>query len=372
MKTLFPKVFSLVILAGILFESPGFAQSTDLNGSLMQPEKDPHLKLLRTSAGDLREVVDLLQTRLENDKLEPINVIFGSGTETQPVPELVLRNVSGPDALQLIATAAGCEADPLVGASRNVIGYRLTSGPGSARPLSAGMSAPPAATASRTYRSIPRTGRRSESASASPTSETRLNVPATSSKQTAGSVGNYSVPLGGDSRSRNQSRGQTGINGRYRQALQKYTDETSTVSIFGGAPAARNTALATTRVYPLAAITASTKVADIEVTLSASLEVDGISSDDVKLVFHDKTGVLVVRGDDRAHDLVNDLLESLTANQSVVSNRDSARELVELRIELEAQLRSNERLQEQLDLAAAEARAMAKENSRLTAMLENK
>lgn len=379
MKTLFPKALLLLMVVGILLQPQGFSQTT-----LGAPETltvkstgSTPLKLLKTSPGGLREVVDLLQEQLESEALEPINVIFGPGTETKLVPELLFRNVSGPDALQLIATAADCEAEPLLGVSRNVIGYRLTS---TIRP-----SRPSRAIASSRIPATPRTAVPSrrvfqESMPTKPPGASEpqpfdfpeTEAPKGGSAQTssfrsgAGPQIRYGAGVG-EGASGNPNSSSIGSS----QQVSGYTGGGSRVYTYGGTPAAE-TRIQNTRVYPLAAITASTEFNEIEATMTDLLKVDGKSSEDVKLVFHDKTGVLVVRGTEHVHVLVSDLLESLTENQREVLEKNSVRDLTQLRIELEAQFQAKNRLQEQLARAEADARALAKENSRLKDMLGSK
>ncbi len=50
-----------------------------------------------------------------------------------PISKMVLRNVTGPDALRLIATAAGCELDPIMTmvahrdpTTGGIVGYAIT------------------------------------------------------------------------------------------------------------------------------------------------------------------------------------------------------------------------------------------------------
>lgn len=61
----------------------------------------------------LRDAIALLHELLKEEKLEPMNILLAPDTHNLTVPEFRVRNVTGPDALQLIAAATGCTAEPM-------------------------------------------------------------------------------------------------------------------------------------------------------------------------------------------------------------------------------------------------------------------
>lgn len=228
------------------------------------------LSVLQIPLSELAVAVDLLQRTLEDNGLEQLNILFGPDIRELDVSSVTLRNVTGPDALQLIAAAAGCTVEPMysteaqpppglpmpLGARPLVIGYQLRGKP-----------KPP---------TIART------------------LPG------AGGPPPMSVPGG----------------------------------IGGGAPRSDSATSPTgrlTRIYPLGAVTrqaherpvlnengqpkwpAST-FSDLEKTLREVLKADGVAENQVTLAFHEKTNVLVVNAAEPVHGLVEQLLRALTQN----------------------------------------------------------
>jgi len=114
------------------------------------PPAPRRLAVLQIPVSELEAAVDVLQNALEGNGLEQLNILFGPDTRDLEVSSVTLRNVTGPDALQLIAAAAGCTVEPmystesqtppglpvLVGVKAPVIGYQLR---GKAKPATTGI-----------------------------------------------------------------------------------------------------------------------------------------------------------------------------------------------------------------------------------------
>lgn len=77
------------------------------------PAAPRRLKVLQVPFSELESAVDLLQHALEDNGLEQMNILFGPDTKDLEVSAVTLRNVTGPDALQLIAASAGCTVEPM-------------------------------------------------------------------------------------------------------------------------------------------------------------------------------------------------------------------------------------------------------------------
>ena len=71
------------------------------------------LSLLETPACPLEGAVLHLQRALEASNMEPLNILFGPDTKDLEVASLNLRNISGEDALHLIAAAANCTVETM-------------------------------------------------------------------------------------------------------------------------------------------------------------------------------------------------------------------------------------------------------------------
>ena len=62
----------------------------------------------------LSDALVKLQKTLEEFSHDPINVLTKGDAGQRPLSKMVLRNVTGADALRLLATAAGCELEPIM------------------------------------------------------------------------------------------------------------------------------------------------------------------------------------------------------------------------------------------------------------------
>ena len=79
------------------------------------------LALFETEACPLEAAVQHLQTQLQLNKMEPLNILFGPDTKDLDVANLSLRNVSGADALQFLATSAGCTVEPMYSTESSLV-----------------------------------------------------------------------------------------------------------------------------------------------------------------------------------------------------------------------------------------------------------
>ncbi|MDA1276815.1 MAG: hypothetical protein O2960_22585 [Verrucomicrobia bacterium] len=349
------KTFLRIALLVFLSHSPGFAQSSS-NKTVEGPAGLNHISgripILEIAGGTIKAAVFELHNILESQAMEPINVILAPDTESRPVPELTLRNVTGLDALQLTASAAGCTVEPVKALSgEGIAGYKLVAA------VRWGITETPAEALRSTF--IAR-------------SPQKAMVPGSSNPYHADPF------VGRTYRSEDVASEMVAPEGSSRLGGggPRYGEGYATGSIFRyGSGNAPEKPIQSTRVYPLGAVTASTKLLEIEATLQDLLAVDGESSNGVKLAFHEKTKVLVVKGTESAHTLVSELLASLSENQKEDLNRKnesfdraSASEITQLQIRLEAQIQANERLQKQLAQAENEARELAKVNRQLKDM----
>jgi hypothetical protein len=254
---------------------------------------------LKIRSGPLTAAVEELSRALDAAHLPEINVIYPPETPAFQVPDLVLRNVSGPDALRLITVSAGCNLEPIPGSDNETIGFRV-------------------------FAPVQR-----------PAGRFVIN-PAT------GAASVDTLP------------GPTGVGqppGLEPAALAAGTPPPLQVMGFSGMPAPNAN---TVRVYSLGGITNTTKFADVEATLRDVLKADGVSADATKLAFHEGTNVLVVTADSRVHDLVTEYLGALQKNVAVAmaeEKRSGAdrRELIEVVSRLKAEQDQREKVTKQLE-----------------------
>ena len=100
-------------------------------------------------------------------------------------------------------------------------------------------------------------------------------------------------------------------------------------------------------------------------TLDDVLATAGTPKDQVKLAFHEKTNVLVVRGPAEAQAMVAQLLAALGKNNAGSSDRDATVQLATMTVRLEAMTAELDRLRKQIVEEEAERRGLEKENRRL-------
>jgi len=200
------------------------------------------------SDANLGQVVATLQHQLSERKLPRLNILIAPGAENFPVPPLELFNVTGHDALVLIAAAAGLEAKPIQaedpaqsagrgGARSRVIGYRI---------------------------------------------EKKVDPNASQSKE-------------------------------------RKDVETVAVDVVSKKEAEKPTV----RVYPLNPIIKGGPVDQLQQSIDEILQLSGADQTDVKISFHDKTNLLVVRGTASIHRTITELLEALQRNAKDGSSPDA-------------------------------------------------
>ncbi len=303
--------------------------------------------------GRLEDAVELVQQVLEATQQQRLNVIFSIPPDKAlVVPELTLRNVTGPDALTLLATAAECELRPIAGTtSGDVIGWEF-------RPLRApqrwekrtGGDPAGAAGSGSTFGGSGALGSLGGAAPGMPGMGGGLGGAPTSSIEVSGGIS------GTISESGDVGRGAGGglggllpspeqrvpalsevpiVNRLFIASSQpSLTTAAGTMAEGGGAPSPMPSAPArSTRVYALGTVTSTVPFAGVEKTLMQVLESDGIKVGEIKLSFHEQTNVLVVNGPERAHKLVDQLILALTKDSAVrtTSSEQQAIELAERR-----------------------------------------
>ncbi len=325
------------------------------------------LEFLHITGDHLGVAVEQLQEILEAEKHESINVVFGGRAADAQIPELRLRNVTGPDALRLLATAANCKLEPILSTEEfrpkagwtgpvipDVIGYHIVSPePGpvfisyqARAPQSSGFGSAMTSLAATTGRADSTSNGSSQFQPATASRAKISPLPGASGKKSKPPVaidsegnaiqpkpsgnpfGGGGVPgkapaaggfgLGGGVAGGLGAPGMGGSGGTSRGGLPGMMG--GIVSYAGGMGMAMADGYGsqpppiTTRVYALAETTRSTPFTDIEKTLLEILELDGSKPEDAKISLHEKTNVLVVRAREPIHSLVAQLLESLEKN----------------------------------------------------------
>lgn len=280
--------------------------------------KSKSIPALKIRNGPLAAAVEELSRAMEMAHLPEMNVIYASGAQTIQVPDLVLRNVNGPDALRLITASAGCEMEPILGSDGQSIGFRVFPPP--PPPSMQGILGGP------------------ELGGPAPFADPSSVGPATGPRPASAPPG--TMPGAG---------------------LQP------NVYGFGGAAPGNASSV---RVYSLGGITNTTKFTEVEATLRDVLKADGVSADAAKLAFHERTNVLVVTADSRVHDLVTQYLEALQKNVAAAMAEEKRsggdrREAVEALIRLDAERDQRERVTKQLSETEDMLRAAQRELDRL-------
>ena len=265
---------------------------------------------LNTAPNTMKGAIAELTEALKSAQLPEINVLYAASAAEVAVPELNLRNVSGAEALRLIATSGNCEAEPIPGDQSTIIGYIIRQN-----------AAPPANPFQATITSGPSLA---PGKSAAP-------------RQSAAVAPNVSASLTLD-----QSDSQKG---EYSRGILNISADTSTA----------------VRIYPLGGVTTRTKFAEVEATLREVLKADSIATDSVKFAFHEKTNILVVTGGKRVHELVTQLVEALRKNHLDAEagndlRQNTFRAVTEMEVRLNAEQEQKARLAEQL--AKAEEQRM--------------
>ncbi|HUF61160.1 MAG TPA: hypothetical protein VMN36_03725 [Verrucomicrobiales bacterium] len=294
----------------------------------------PKLTSFALASNPLREAVKLLQTQLAKERMDPINVVFDADAEEVLVPDLRFGAVTGHDALKLLAAAAGCEAQPIrsdeSGPSSRIIGYKLIH----SRPHAVnvtGLGADQYGVGPPNFASEPGDGSRSGKAPGiRPTGNPSADDDAVASQLESG----------------------------YQNA----------VAFLGGTRRPIHPA-SHVRVYALGTIVPTgAEIGEIEGLVQSVLETSAISKDEVRLMVHEKSNVLVVRAPDEAQQLVGQVLQSLAKNSAHTQetrSKNLAYNLENLEHELSARAAQNEILEQRLAAHAEETAQLRQELTRL-------
>jgi hypothetical protein len=373
-------LLAVLTLCGAVLAAPAQTKSKAASGEPGKVVTDDsgraRFSVVEIKVGDLRNVVEQLQAQIEAAAGERLNILFGQDVEGWPVPTLKLSNVSGPEALQLIAVAAGAELEPIHAGKEpwsysgpRVIGYRLLNPHLSTAPGMSGYGGGAMTPPSGAVRSGP-PSRGSWPVPAAPKAPQAPKPPQSPGALGAGGPGlgapggfdpADAVPgaAGGDPFGSDfggggsgfggvgpGSGGGSGFGGSFPGAG---------VAGFGPAMGSIGGDVKLTRVYPLSTITTQIEFTELEETLMEVLAADGIEPDAAKIAVHEKTNVLVVRAAENVHFLVDQLLESLTKN--VTEGQAAARtgELRQLHVQIESEAFKRQRLEEALKRAQDEA-----------------
>ena len=117
-----------------------------------------------------------------------------------------------------------------------------------------------------------------------------------------------------------------------------------------------------TRVYPLAPINATEAFGEVMKTLDDVLSTSGVPKEQVKLAFHEKTKVLVVRGPAEAQAMVEQLLAALGKNNAGNSEHDAASKITTMTVRLEAMTAEMDNLRKQIAEAEHQRRELEKQH----------
>jgi hypothetical protein len=322
MKIKFFTPLPLLVLALLCVEPGAFAQpkAAPTNSSTTPAATAPKkLDSFDASGLYLRAAVAKLQESLVQNRLPSINVLFGPGTEQSEISSsVVLRHVSGPDALQLIAAAANCTVETMTSTDELV-----------PAPATPGLPTPTAMRPAVIGYVIHRRN------DAPP----RMLAPAA----TPGLPGN------------------SGLSG---PGLPMRSSRSGGVEAMGGLNSVRGKL---TRVYPLGTVTAYTKFPDLAKALEDILRMDGIPSDQVQLAVHEKVNVLVVNAPESVHVLIEQFLNVLERNTQVMDRQNSMDKMrAEKEVAERAMQNQMQRAREEVERANAEAakRALQQEQQK--------
>ena len=332
------------------------------------PSKSERIKEILVGPGDLRKAVSQLEQFLPKTQ-EPLNVIWGPDMKSQPVPQLELRNVTGPDALMLIAAAANVQVQPIRGLEGDVIGFQFSERPESS--LRGGGTEQ--LTSIETQIAVPPS--QSRDADGSRAGSTGGGAkPLPGAPVQPGHVRSYgSVGFVGSGRGFPDGSGSGGVGPRDVTPDPHGFHQGNPFSV-GNSDVRKpaDDSAISTRVYPLAEITTFVKFDEVEATLRDVLKTENISADAAKLAFHQKTAVLVARAPGAVHKLVQDLLQALAQNNREAREMNATRQLTSMRIELEAMAREKARLENRLAEAETQSRRYMEEARRLPGTIPDK
>lgn len=301
------------------------------------------LPVFSSPAETLKNVVAGLQRELEGQNLERMNVLITGESESAKVPALDLRNVSGSEALSLIASAASCQLEPIYGLgagddqTQRIVGYKFSSARSPGRGSS--MKWTPATLDNRTLPALK-------------SSDLVAPAPVPSGQKHSDELPpspSLTPPMGG------------GLSGG------------SPVAFFGAEGGGGGMGMESlrpaieTHVYPLAAVNASKAFGEVLKTLEEVISTSGVAQDQVKIALHEKTNVLVVRGPAEAQAIVGQFLSAMEKNKAEAmqeQNSGARRDAVTLEVRLEAMSKEMDRLRKQLDESEAQRRDLEKLSQR--------
>lgn len=301
------------------------------------------IELVEIRSGSLKHAVDHLKEQLEQNSLPPMNVILGAGTSDLVVPDLLLRNVAGADALRLLCTSAQCEMDPIFSESNTpegrvseyVIGYQIYSPVPRSR---AGQARGVTGFFGSIGGAVPG---RAKTAPIYPAAASSLDTGMTATSGRMDGIGTAPVAKakasGLDSTSRRAAKPSYGVEDGYADSMGSSAKKKRRPSSFGFGGGGEGMDFggvgdddaggmfdsgmsgfqpaSSTQIYALGRVTTDVKFEEVEKTLISILAAAGLNPEQAKISLHETTNVLVVKGSTAAHSMVAQLLQSLEKNQ---------------------------------------------------------
>jgi hypothetical protein len=367
MKTTLLKITPFLALTAFAAAQEVKPPPTSTGATAVEPAAKHATLSFSIPKGSLANAIEAVQVALEKAKQERLNVLMTTSAAPQ-VPELTLRNVTGPDALMLLATAAGCELKPVISTAETrgwgpaeIIGweFRPPGGKAAANKWSqyvgdvtaqrasglagtgiASANNPPTATGrpgnggnkitgiiggSNTLQ--PPTGGAGDSGSGS-----GAGVISEGSGAGLSGVGSTTGPIAGGT-------GTTFAPG----GVTFYDPGTGTTGSPAGNYAGADTIWVaaapqdarSTRVYALGTVTSYMKFPDVEAAIRNVLDADGIAAKDMKLTLHDKTNVLIANGTKRGHALIDQMLQALSRDAADRDAQNNSSEMRDMKAKLE-------------------------------------
>lgn len=336
MKTLFLKAAPLFFLTSLAFAQEAASTAAPIPQPAEETEKGKTTEdkiSLSLSGGTLGSQIKELQAALDKAGFPPLNILI-SAPEDMPVPWIALRNVTGVDALTFVATAARVELKPVKNIETGrIAGWELwkntNPGPSTTPPLLDVLSS---------YSSSLAASRAALAAAQSTTLDqlssysSGVNIPDGVVVTPPGWSGTFIQQPG-----RPPGMAAAGV------PAPPLDCTPVPIALPALPPDARMT-----RVYALGKIGGATAVAELDKTLRDVLEMDNLKPADVKLSFHEKTNVLVVNAEPRAHKLIEELLAALA--KQAAEGRGSEAALANLHEQLQVRLAESETSREKMEV----------------------
>lgn len=356
-------ILSLAPLAGAQLPAPVAPETTTPATSLTISPAPKKLRVFESPAGTLKQVLAALQKNLDEQGWERMNVLISPESESAKVPALDLRNVAGSEALSLIASAASCQLDPIYapGAGNEqtqpivIVGYKLRfaplSGRGGGKGSSGigGMSGPGAMASGGVGMGGRTTAKALDASVSSPGQPGATNRPGDLLSPTpAPTQENAPVPSGS-----------VFLFGSGGGGFGVGYEDGGSGNFTSSPPPVE------TRVYALASLNASKAFGEVMKTLEDVITTSGLPKEQVKLAFHEKTNVLVVRGPAEAQAIVAQLLAALEKNNAEAmekQNSGSRQDAATLEVKLQAMAQEMDSLRKRLDESEVERRNLDKLN----------